>query len=318
MKFFVFVLTVVCFPIFIGAQQTTEKFVRETNYQLYLPEGYNNDTLTRWPLILFLHGSGESGYDINKVKVHGPPKLVDNGKKFPFIIVSPQSPVPNGWDVETLYQLLQYIKNKYRVNEKKMYCTGLSMGGFGTWALAMKYPDEFAAIAPICGGGDTSNAWKLRNIAVWCFHGAKDDVVPPIGSENMVKAAKRFNNNIRFTLYPDANHNSWEVTYNNDSLYQWMLAQNKFSYIEKAVKASKLKTYEGSYIGPDKDTVQITATENGLIAKPGRETVPLKTAGDNLFFIQPDKNMDIRFVYDKNKVMGFLFLGDRQLLYKKR
>lgn len=317
MKFFVFVLMVICFPIVAGAQQTAEKFVRETNYQLYLPEGYNNDTLARWPLMLFLHGSGESGPDINKVKVHGPPKLVADGKKFPFIIVSPQSPVPNGWDIETLYLLLQHIKNKYRVNEKKVYTTGLSMGGFGTWALAMKYPDEFAAIAPICGGGDTSNAWTLRNIAVWCFHGAKDDVVPLIGSENMVKAAKRFNNNIRFTIYRDASHNSWDVTYNNDSLYTWLLAQNKFNYAEKAVKASVLKSYEGFFIGPDRDTVQIMATENGLIAKPGNQTVPLKAAGDNLFFIEPGKNMDIRFVFDKNKVTGLLFLGDRRLLYRK-
>jgi predicted esterase len=317
MKFFVYILMVVCFPVVIEAQQTAAKFIRETNYQLYLPEGYHADSFTRWPLMLFLHGSGESGDDITKVKVHGPPKLVDNGKKFPFIIVSPQSPVPSDWDIETLYQLLQHIKTKYRVNEKKQYCTGLSMGGFGTWAFAMKYPDEFAAIAPICGGGDTSNAWKLRNIPVWCFHGAKDDVVPPIGSQNMVKAVKRFNNNIRFTLYPDADHNSWDVTYNNDSLYTWLLAQSKFSYTEKAVKAAVLKSYAGTYIGPDKDTVKIMATINGLLAKPGSQTIPLKAAGENLFYFQPDKNMDIRFVFDKKKVTGLLFSGDRQLLYRK-
>jgi len=317
LKFLVYIFTVVYFPLVITAQQTEAKFIRETNYQLYLPEGYQNDSIIRWPLMLFLHGSGESGEDISKVKMHGPPKLVDMGKKFPFIIVSPQSPVGNGWDIETLYQLLQHIKTKYRVNEKKVYCTGLSMGGFGTWALAMKYPDEFAAIAPICGGGDTSNAWKLRNIPVWCFHGAKDDVVPSVGSENMVKATKRFNNKVRFTLYPDANHNSWDITYNNDSLYTWLLAQSKFSYTERAVKASLLKSYEGIFIGPDKDTVKITATKDGLLAKPGSETVPLKAAGDNLFFIQPDKNMDIRFVFDKKKLTGLLFLGDRKLLYRK-
>jgi poly(3-hydroxybutyrate) depolymerase len=316
MKFFLVALMVFSFPIVVHAQQTTAKFIRETNYQVYLPGGYNKDS-TRWPLMLFLHGSGESGSDVSKVKVHGPPKLADNGKKFPFIIVSPQSPVPNGWDAETLYQLVQHIKKNYRVDEKKVYCTGLSMGGFGTWALAMKYPDEFAAIAPVCGGGDTSNAWKLRNIPVWCFHGAKDDVVPPIGSENMVKAAKRFNNNVRYTLYTDANHNSWDLTYNNDSLYAWLLSQSKFTYTEKTVKTSVLKSYEGSYVSSDNDTVKITATENGLIAKPGNETVPLKAAGDNLFFIQPDKNMDIRFVFDRNKLTGFLFLGDRQLFYKK-
>lgn len=317
MKSKVIVLIIVCLPIFTSAQQTSEKFVRETNYLLYLPDTYTNDSITRWPLMLFLHGSGESGNDVSKVKKHGPPKLVDNGKKFPFIIVSPQSPVPDGWDKEMLYQLLQYVKKKYRVDEKRVYCTGFSMGGFDTWSLAMKYPDEFAAIAPICGGGDTSNTWKLRNIPVWCFHGAKDDVVPPIGSENMVKATKRFNNNIRYTLYPDVNHNSWDITYDNDSLYTWLLEQKKFRYSEITVKATVLKTYEGTFTSNDGDTVKITATENGLIAKPGRETVPLKVAGDNLFFIQADKNMDIRFVFDKNKIIGFLFLGDRKLFYKK-
>lgn len=310
-------IMVAFFPIIMAAQQTPAKFVRETNYQLYLPEGYNKDTLTRWPLMLFLHGSGESGDDITKVKVHGPPKLADNGKKLPFIIVSPQSPLPNGWDIETLYQLVQHIKMKYRVDEKREYCTGLSMGGFGTWAFAMKYPDEFAAIAPVCGGGDTSNAWKLRNIAIWCFHGAKDDIVPPAGSENMVKATMRYNNNVRFTLYPDANHNSWDVTYDNDSLYTWMLAQSKFSYTEKKIDGSILKKYEGTFIGPDNDTVRIEASGNSLIAHPGNQTVPLKTAGDNLFFIQPDKNMDIRFIFQRKRITGLLFLGDRQLLYRK-
>ena len=240
----------------IEAQQSEKKLVQETNYLLYLPKEYLNDTITRWPLLLFLHGSGESGFDIKKVKAHGPPELADKGKQFPFIIVSPQSEVPSGWDVEILYRLLKDIKNNYRVDEKRIYMTGLSMGGFGTWQFAMKYPDEFAAIAPVCGGGDTSNAWKLRNMAVWCFHGAKDDVVPPAGSENMVKAAKRFNENVKFTLYPEANHNSWDITYNNDSLYSWFLKQSKFNYSEKPVNATLLRTYEGFYLGPDKDTVK--------------------------------------------------------------
>ncbi len=301
----------------VYGQQSSQKFIQEINYLLYLPKGYADDTTTRWPLLLFLHGSGESGYDLQKVKAHGPPELADKGKQFPFIIVSPQSEVPSGWDTEALHRLLAYVKKKFRVNDKKVYLTGLSMGGFGTWALAMKYPDEFAALAPVCGGGDTTNAWKLRNIPVWCFHGAKDDVVLPASSENMVKAAGRYNKNIRFTLYPDANHNSWDATYTNDSVYTWLLAQTKFNYTPKAVAFSILKTYEGFYAGPDKDTVQIIVADNGLTAKPGKETVPLKSADSNLFYIEADKNMDIRFTYANNKVDGLLFLGDRRLLYKK-
>jgi len=299
------------------AQQTAEKFVQETGYFLSLPEHYLDDTSIRWPLVLFLHGSGESGHDIQKVKANGPPRLVEEGKKFPFILVSPQSEVPSGWDVDLLYKLLQHIKKNYRVDRQKVYVTGLSMGGYGTWALAMKYPDEFAGIAPVCGGGDTSNAWKLRNIPIWCFHGAKDDVVPPASSINLVTASSRYNASVRFTLYPNANHNSWDTTYNNDSLYLWMLAQAKFIYKEKPVDISLLKKYEGRYAGPDGDTVLVTAAKEGLMARPGHETVLLKAASENLFFIQPDKNMDIRFLRSKKSIEGFLFLGDRKLFYRR-
>ena len=299
------------------AQQTAQKFVQETEYLLSLPNHYNEDTIRRWPLVLFLHGSGESGHDIQKVKAHGPPQLVEQGKKFPFILVSPQSDVPSGWDIEMLYKFLQHIKRIYRVDNQRIYLTGLSMGGFGTWALGMKYPDEFAAMAPVCGGGDTATAWKIRNIPVWCFHGAKDDVVPPVGSENLVEATGRYNSSVKFTLYPNTNHNSWDTTYNNDSLYQWMLAQTKFIYREVSMNAEHLKKYEGHYIGPDNDSVELFVSGNGLIAKPGHDTVALKAAGENLFFIQPDKNMDIRFISNKNKVTGFLFFGDRRLLYRK-
>ena len=212
------------------AQQTAQKFIQETGYLLSLPQGYDADTSKRWPLLIFLHGSGESGNDLEKVKTHGPPKLIAGGKKFPFIVVSPQAQPRLGWETETLFHLLQFIKEKYRVDKYRVYLTGLSMGGFGTWALAMKHPEEFAAIIPNCGGGDSTEAWKLRHIPVWCFHGALDNVVPPEKDEAMVTAAKRDNPSVKFTVYPDANHNSWERTYNNDSVYQWLLSQKKFSY----------------------------------------------------------------------------------------
>ena len=133
----------------------------------------------------------------------------------------------------------------------------------------------------------------------------------------MVKATRRYNPTVRFTLYPDANHNSWDVTYDNDSVYLWLLAQKKFQYVNKNLPPSILKQYEGRYLGPDKDTVQIQLTNNSLIAKPGNQTIPLMAAGDNLFFLDPDKLMDIQFVKTSNKVNGFLFMGDRKLLYKR-
>ena len=120
------------------AQQTAEAFVLETKYLLYLPEGYANDTIQKWPLLIFLHGSGESGADLEKVKVHGPPKLIEQGKKFPFIVVSPQAPPQTGWKVEVLKSMLDDLKKKYQVDRDRVYLTGLSMGGFGTWNFSFK------------------------------------------------------------------------------------------------------------------------------------------------------------------------------------
>ncbi|HVY75326.1 MAG TPA: PHB depolymerase family esterase, partial [Puia sp.] len=194
----------------VHAQQTPEEFVQKTGYLLYLPDGYAADTSKQWPLVLFLHGSGESGADLEKVKVHGPPKLVAQGRKFPFILVSPQCPSAMvGWNSETLYALLLDIKQKYRVDADRVYLTGLSMGGYGTWALAMKHPEVLAAIAPLCGGGDTSDIWKLRHMPVWCFHGALDNVVPIRGEELLTSTLKRYNPDVRFTVYPDAGHDCW-------------------------------------------------------------------------------------------------------------
>jgi dienelactone hydrolase len=300
------------------AQQKVEKVVTETQYLLYLPEGYSTDTARQWPVLLFLHGSGESGKDIEKVKKHGPPKLIEGGKKFPFIVVSPQSDVPSGWDIDQLYKLLQQVKRQYRVDASRIYLTGLSMGGYGTWALAMKYPDEFAAIAPVCGGGDTANAWKLRNIPVWNFHGALDNVVPLSGSRNMVAATSRYNPTVHFTVYPNKDHNSWDTTYNtSDTLYRWLLAQKKHVYKEVPVAPQTLQKYAGVYANAEGDTVRIMATKTGLVAMPGRDSVPLRPAGGNVFFIRADRNMDIRFTEEGRDKMSFVFLGERSLLFRR-
>jgi predicted peptidase len=215
-----------------AAKQQEKHFEKEIavtvkmDYLLYLPEGYGTGD-TAWPLVLFLHGAGESGNDLSKVKKHGPPKLVDQGKSFPFILVSPQS-AGRGWDPGTLNALLDEIMAHYRVDKDRVYLTGLSMGGFGTWALAAAYPQKFAAIAPICGGGTPADARKLTALPIWVFHGAKDKVVPPGRSEAMVKALKEAGaDQVKFTLYPDAEHDSWTETYNNPEFYDWLLKQKR-------------------------------------------------------------------------------------------
>ena len=144
-----------------------------------------------WPLLLFLHGSGERGENLDRVKVHGPPKLIAAGKEFPFIVVSPQCPSRSrGWQPHELSALLDDIVEKYKVDKDRIYITGLSMGGFGTWSLAGFSPDRFAALVPICGGGDPNTARRLARMAVWVFHGGKDPTVPLKRSEEMVEALK--------------------------------------------------------------------------------------------------------------------------------
>ncbi len=187
------------------------------NYLLYLPEGYATGG-KEWPLVLFLHGAGETGSDLKRVKVHGPPHLAEQAK-FPFILVSPQSP-QRGWNINALNALLDHVIAGHRVDKNRVYVTGLSMGGFGTWALASANPERFAAIIPICGGGNPANAPKLKDLSIWVFHGAKDDTVPPSRSEDMVKALKNAGaERLKFTLYPNAKHDSWTVTYNNAEVW---------------------------------------------------------------------------------------------------
>ena len=303
---------------YLPAQQTAQKFIQETQYLLYLPDKYAADTLQKWPVMIFLHGSGERGTDIEKVKIHGPAKLAAAGKKYPFIVVSPQAPEGGGWDTETLYRLLGNIKRNYRVDPERVYLTGLSMGGFGTWALAMKHPEEFAAIVPICGGGDTTEAWKLRHIPAWCFHGALDDAVPVAMDQKMVEAAGKYNPSVKFTVYPDANHNSWERTYKNDSVYEWLLAQKRFRYKQVDASAEQLKKYIGRYVNPSNDTVNIVVEGEVLTAKTSKQSFPLKLAGGDTFFIQEQLAVELVFgMNEKGRVDSFMLLEDKKTRFRK-
>ncbi len=216
-----------------GYQQSQkfEKKITKTvscNYLLFLPEDYGKKR-QRWPLILFLHGAGERGSVLNKVKAHGPPKIVKNRKDFPFIVVSPQCPEGDWWTekVEVLINLVDDISARYKVDKERIYLTGLSMGGFGTWSLASAYPERFAAIAPVCGEGSRIMALKLKDIPTWVFHGAKDRVVPLEKSEEMVNAIRKRGGDVKFTIYPEAGHDSWTESYKNQELYDWFLEHSK-------------------------------------------------------------------------------------------
>lgn len=195
----------------------------QLDYLLYLPEAYEDQS--EWPLILFLHGAGEVGDNLQMLKQTGlPNKLLS--EDIPFIVVAPQCPHQHNWNMllDDLKALLDDVEERYKVNKKQIYLTGLSMGGFGTWALASKYPDSFAAIAPICGGlMNRTQVLHLIDTPIWAFHGANDSVVPVDMTRRLVAILKENNGHIQYTEYPDTNHDSWTKTYANPELYEWFL-----------------------------------------------------------------------------------------------
>ena len=186
--------------------------------------------------MLFLHGAGERGSNIWKVATHGPPKHVKEHPDFPFILVSPQCPDGGHWSNESLIGLLDEVIKKYAVDVNRVYVTGLSMGGYGTWDLGLTYPERFAAIAPVCGGSQMialflssrEKPQALRTLGIWAFHGAKDPAVPLEESQRMVDAAKRVGvRDVKLTVFPEAGHDSWTEAYDDPELYQWLLQHQR-------------------------------------------------------------------------------------------
>jgi predicted peptidase len=199
----------------------------EINYLLFLPKDYS-ETGTPSPMIVFLHGSGERGNDLEKVKAWGPPAMVEKNPDFPFIVVSPQCPEEQYWNAYLLKVMIDSILENYHVDRNRVYLTGLSMGGFGTWELAMAYPEYFAAIAPICGGGNPNLVSQLKKIPVWVFHGKKDDAVPAYQSARMVDALKMINADVKYTLLPEGGHvDAWVYAYGEAGLFDWFLKHQK-------------------------------------------------------------------------------------------
>lgn len=202
----------------------------QMEYLLFLPESYAQSTNQKFPLILFLHGAGERGSNLDSVKRHGIPKIVETNPDFPFIAVSPQCPEDSWWtsELHTINGLIEEVVEKYQVDTSRIYLTGLSMGGFGTWSLASMYPERFAAIAPVCGGGEVRQILRsLVEMPIWTFHGQKDDVIPFSRSEEIVTALKKHGSSIKFTIYPEAGHDSWTKTYDNPELYKWFLKHSR-------------------------------------------------------------------------------------------
>lgn len=211
-----------------SAHRTILKPELELQYLLYLPDAYDGDNESDFPLLLFLHGGGESGTDLNKVKTHGPPSMIEEGHTFPFMVLTPQNPHPRKlWNETALIALLDQIEKKYRVDKSRVWVAGLSRGGYGAWRLAIQYPDRFAALVAICGETPDHYAGWLGQMPIWVFHGEKDRTISIRESDEMVAALKKNGNPVRYTKYPDTGHNAWDQAFSNPELYSWLLEQKK-------------------------------------------------------------------------------------------
>lgn len=200
-------------------------------YLLYMPGSATSGTTAEgktWPLMIFLHGSGERGDDIAKVKVHGPPKYAEHDANFPFILISPLLPADDDWDVAKLDRILDNALKTLPVDPDRVYLTGLSRGGHASWRWAAAEPERFAAVAPVAGRGNPDTACALAAMPIWAFHGDRDDVVVPEGSFAMARAIRACGGrSSRLTIYPDLGHNAWDPAYADPALYLWLLSHRR-------------------------------------------------------------------------------------------
>ena len=228
-------------------QQTIDIHGKEERFVVYVPDGYTPDRT--WPLIVFLHGAGERGNDgVVHSKVGIGPAIEKNPERFPAIVLMPQCPTDSDWHArhDQLEAQLAWARDAYTIDPKRIYLTGLSMGGYGTWLWGAIHTDTFAALMPICGGGDPEDILKrlgipgsnpygshasrvraLATVPIWAFHGSADTSVPPEMSRAMVEAIKARGGDIQYTEYKGVGHNSWDRAYGDAEAIAWLLAQKK-------------------------------------------------------------------------------------------
>jgi predicted peptidase len=221
----------------------TDKDGKTLQYRLLKPENY--DPQTKYPLVLFLHGAGERGKDNDKQLVHGVAEFAkaESRKKHPCFLIAPQCPTGAGWSDfmakkgapskdqsepgRLAVELVESIQKEYSIDPNRLYITGLSMGGYGTWDIITRHPDMFAAAVPICGGGDPTKVEKIAKMPIWVFHGADDNVVKPERSREMVEAIKKAGGDAKYTEYPKVGHNSWVKAYQDADMVAWMFEQKR-------------------------------------------------------------------------------------------
>lgn len=220
--------------LMVGCSSTLSKKIVKYNYLSYTPIEYQSNEEKEWPLIIFLHGASLRGNDLENVNKYGIPKLIHEGQDFNFVIISPQCPLYQDWSTDDWFMAtFNDVKEKFRIDTSRVYLTGLSLGGEGTWYLAEQYPEIFTAIAPVCGRishiSSIEKDWrKISHIPIWIFHGAKDKVYSVEESDRMYDLLKDLNPEVKYTRYSELGHGAThDSTYKNHKLYEWFLSHQK-------------------------------------------------------------------------------------------
>lgn len=240
------------------------------SYLLYKPDGYS-EINKKWPLIIYLHGRSACGNNLAKVRRYGMPFYLDRGMKIDAICIAPQCPAGKNWVSENWFlPFISELKNKYSIDENRIYLTGMSLGGFGAFSLAIKYPEIFAAVAPLCGGGQPATVCPMKDIPTWVFHGDRDEQVPLYRSTEMVEALRKCGGNPKYTILKGQPHDIHK-TYGNIELYEWMLQQNK---------GLKIKNQVSQPINDSIRTKEDSNVLNKTIIKKNKRKKPVKKLRD--------------------------------------
>ena len=205
-------------------------------YVVVTPQTYKTQRDQLWPMIVYLHGGGQGGPDLSNVMQHALPKIALEDPDFPFVLLVPQIAEGKTWEAGAVLALVKRVASSYRVDARRIYATGISSGGYGSWDLAVRYPEWFAAVAPIAGGGNTlelkmaegARLEPLRSIGIWAFHGENDTAVDASESERMVNEFQRLGaTDARVTIYPGGPHDIWDRAYRDPALYAWFLQHTR-------------------------------------------------------------------------------------------
>jgi len=309
-------LSIVIHTLWINAQQVEQQSVIKTDYLVYFPPAYNQDTAKKWPMMIYLHGAGLKDRSIEGLKEDYLPWHLSNGKVLPFIVVSPVCKT-NGWNVTILNFLYEDLIHKFNVDKDRICLTGHSMGGFGTWDWAIENPEKFAAIVPVSGcssSADSISAWKLRNMPVWVFHGDNDKVVGIECNIEMVKELEKYDHKVKFTIYPGRGHDTWEQTYTNDEMFKWLTDQDRKKNLPVRVQLDKglYGKYSGQYILGE-DTITVGSTVENLYIQPAAgDHINLIAESELIFSLEDNPSVGIMFRKKDNAVTGFVILDSRE------